>query len=215
MPKRLARRDQPEANPNPTDGRNLRTALLDTTEQLLVHQRFNELSVADILIATGVSRASFYFYFDSKYAVLEALVRRVVEGARALAQPWIEKDTEMPEQTLHQGTELAVQLWIQHGPVLRAIVENWRSDERLTKLWTELMEGFTKAAIYRIERDQKNGRAPVTEVDVQTLASTLTWMNERIFYLTAIRHQGFTNPKRVTEVLTHTWLTAIYGAKAT
>ena len=49
---------------------------------------------------------------------------------------------------------MAVQLWMKHAPVLRAIVENWRSDERLAKIWMEKMEGFATAATYRIERDR-------------------------------------------------------------
>src|SRR5260370_39529539 len=115
-----------------------------------------------MLRVARVSRASFYVYFDSKHAVLGELVRRAVNLARAVAQPWVEEDVEPPERTLRQGTSLAVQLWMKHAPVLRAIVENWRSDERLAKIWMEMMEGFTSAATYRIERDMATRRAPKT-----------------------------------------------------
>lgn len=211
MPRYKARRDDHKAFREEVDQRDVPTAILDATEQLLAQQRFDELSVADILSAAQVSRASFYFYFESKYAVLGELVRRVVQQAQAVADPWVEEDVRPPEHTLRQGTSQGLQLWIQHAPVLRAIVEHWRSDERLAALWTEMMDGFTQAATHRIERDRAAGRAPRTSVDAPTLASTLTWMSERIYYLAAIGHPGFQDEQQVMDVLVEVWLSVIYS----
>ena len=211
MPRRLARRDDLDNSRDQLEQRDVRGAILDATEHLLADHRFDELSVADILGVARVSRASFYFYFDSKHAVLGELVRRAVNLARTVAQPWVEEDVESPERTLRQGTSLAVQLWMKHAPVLRAIVENWRSDERLAEIWMEMMEGFATAATYRIERDRATGRAPMTDVDAYTLASALTWMNERTYYLAAIGHPAFRDEQQVIDVLTDVWLSAIYN----
>ena len=211
MSRRFARRDDQNTIREESEQRDVRKAILDATEQLLAQQRFDELSVADILRSAQVARASFYFYFESKYAVLAELVRRAVKQAQAAAQPWVEKDSESPEHTLRQGTSQGLQLWMKHAPVLRAIVENWRSDERLAALWMEMMEGFTTAATHRIERDRATGRAPLTEVDASTLASTLTWMSERIYYLAAIGHPAFHNEQQVIDVLTDVWLSVIYN----
>jgi AcrR family transcriptional regulator len=208
---RRARRDDKKQSREEAEQRDVRKAILDATEQLLSQQRFDELSVADILTAAQVARASFYFYFESKYAVLAELVRRAVQQAMTAADSWVETDAEPPEHTLRQGTIQGLQLWMQHGPVLRAIVENWRSDERLEALWMEMMEGFTASATYRIERDRAAGRAPRTAVDASTLASTLTWMSERIYYLAAIGHPAFSNEQQIIDVLTDVWLSVIYN----
>jgi AcrR family transcriptional regulator len=189
----------------------VRDAILNATEQLLAERRFDDLNVADILRVARVSRASFYFYFDSKHAVLGELVRRAVARARSVAQPWVEEDTAPPESALRHGTGEGARLWREHAPVLRAIVENWRSDERLTALWLEMMEGFTAAATYRIERDRAAGRAPDTGVDAHTLASALTWLSERVYYLAAIGHPAFSDEQRLIDVLTDIWLSAIYN----
>ena len=215
MSRRLARRNSQDYTRDQGEQRDIREAILDAAESLLAEQRFDELSVADILRVAAVSRTSFYFYFDSKHAVLGELVRRAVSQAQTLAQPWVEEDVESPETTLRQGTSQAVQLWTQHAPVLRAIVENWRSDERLAEIWTEMMEGFTAAATARIERDRATGRAPITAVDAYTLASTLTWMSERIYYLAAIEHPAFRDKQRVIDVITEVWLTTIYNGPPT
>ncbi len=195
---------------NTREQRDVRDAILDATEHLLAERRFDELSVADILGVAQVSRASFYFYFESKHAVLGDLVRRAVERARAVAEPWVEGEAEPPERALHRGTGEGARLWREHAPVLRAIVENWRSDERLATLWVEMMDGFTAAAAYRIERDRTAGRAPMTAVDARMLASVLTWMSERAYYLAAIGHPAFSDEQRLIDALTAVWLSAIY-----
>ncbi len=211
MPRRSARRDAQNIAQEESEHRDVREAILDATEYLLAQQRFDELSVADILSSAQVSRASFYFYFESKYTVLGELVRRAVKQALTAAQPWVEEETASQEHTLRKGTSQGLQLWLKHAPVLRAIVENWRSDERLTTLWMEMMEGFTTATTQRIEHDRATGRAPITNVDAFTLASTLTWMSERIYYLAAIGHPAFHNEQQVIDVLTDVWLSVIYN----
>jgi AcrR family transcriptional regulator len=211
MARRFARRDDQSTLREESQSRDVREAILDATEALLAHQRFDELSVADILSSAQVARASFYFYFESKYAVLAELVRRAVNQALAVAQPWVEQEAASPERTLRQGTSQGLQLWLKHAPVLRAIVETWRSDERLAGLWMEMMEGFTTAATHRIEHDRATGRAPITDVDAPTLASMLTWMSERIYYLAAIGHPAFRNEQLVTDALTEVWLSVIYN----
>ena len=146
MARPVARRDRPSRG----EVQRLRRAILDATERLLVDHRFDELTVADILRAAKVSRASFYFYFPSKHAVLAELVRAVVDQALEVAQPWLETDNS-PRATLRQGTLAGARLWRAHAPVLQAIVENWRSDPALTKLWSGMMARFTTAATQRIE----------------------------------------------------------------
>ena len=61
----------------------LREAILAATTGLLAERAFADLSVAEILTAAGVSRGTFYFYFDSKHDVLAELVRRAAPGLDA------------------------------------------------------------------------------------------------------------------------------------
>jgi TetR/AcrR family transcriptional regulator, ethionamide resistance regulator len=204
-----ARRDRPSRGEVQRD---LRRAILDATERLRVDHRFDQLTVADILRAAKVSRASFYFYFQSKHAVLAELVRGVVEQALEVAQPWLEHDSP-PRAALHQGTLDGARLWQAHAPVLRAIVESWRSDPALTRLWSEMMERFTTAATQRIEHDRRAGRAPAKDVDARVLAAALTWLGERAYYLAAIGHAPFDDEQALVDVLTEIWVSTIYGGQ--
>src|SRR5258708_19317940 len=103
MPQRSARRDDLDNIRDQPEQRDVREAILDATEHLLAEYRFDELSVADILRVARVSRASFYFYFDSKHAVLGELVRRAVNLARAVPQLWVVQDVAPPDSPFLQG----------------------------------------------------------------------------------------------------------------
>src|SRR5689334_22299679 len=70
-------------------GSELRETILAATEDLLATRQFRDLAVSDIIGAAGVSRGTFYFYFDSKHDVLAELVRRAVAGGHEAAGPWL------------------------------------------------------------------------------------------------------------------------------
>jgi AcrR family transcriptional regulator len=187
-------------------------AILDATEQLLAERRFDELTVADILSAADVSRATFYFYFESKYAVLADLVRRAVAVGHEAAQPWLGHAADGPPvKEIRSGIADGARLWAGKAPVLRAIVENWRSDPGLTEVWTQLMESYTRSTAERIAHDRESGLARATRVDSRTLAATLTWLGERVYYLAAIGHAPFDDEDRLVDALTEIWLAAVYN----
>jgi AcrR family transcriptional regulator len=189
----------------------VRRAILDATEELLTTRRFDEIAVADVLAAAGVSRASFYFYFESKHAVLAELVRDAVGAGHQAARPWLEHPGgPPPAERLRQGITDGARLWREKAPVLRAIVENWRADPALTELWTELMESYTVAAAERIARDREAGLAP-DGVEAHTLASALTWLGERAYYLAAVGVPPFDDETSLVDVLTDVWVSTVYG----
>jgi TetR/AcrR family transcriptional regulator, ethionamide resistance regulator len=191
----------------------VRETILNCTESLLGRKRFVETTVADILKEAHVSRASFYFYFESKHAVLAELARRAVTGGHDAASQWLDRsDTDDPIATLRRGTLDGAAVWREHGPVLRAVVEHWREDERLSELWIELMNSYTKAAVARIERDRESGLATYTGPDTEVVCSILTWMTERCFYLAAIGVPPFDNDEAVGPALVNIWTSTLYGS---
>jgi TetR/AcrR family transcriptional regulator, ethionamide resistance regulator len=195
-----ARRDQPPSAPS-----ELRERVLDALRGLLAERTFDTLSVADIIAAAAVSRASFYFYFPGKQAVLAELVRRAVGAGHEAAQPWVRARTD-PREALRSGVDAGVELWLANAPVLRAIVESWASDPQLRELWLAQMATFTEAAVARIEADP----ARVDGVDVRALAASLTWAGERLYYLAACGVPPFDDRAVLVDTLTHLWVSALY-----
>jgi AcrR family transcriptional regulator len=203
-----ARRDEPRQTES-----ELRERILDALRELLGERTFDTLSVADILAAAGVSRASFYFYFPSKQAVLAELVRRAVSAAHEAARPWVRAHGS-PAETLRAGTDAGAKLWLDNAAVLRAIVESWASDPQLRRLWLAEMATFTDAAIARIETDRQTDpafAARLDGVDVNALAASLTWTGERLYYLAACGVPPFDDRTVLVDTLTHLWVSALYG----
>src|SRR5215470_4842220 len=202
------RRHGRRAAPPGGGAQDLREAILAATARLLADHSFTDLSVSDILNAAGVSRGTFYFYFDSKQAVLGELVQRAVTQGRAAAAPWLAGPAD-PVAALRTGTAAGAKLWQASAPVLRAIVENWRTDPRLTALWLEQMQSFTDAAIAQITADPR-ARKSLTGHDTEAVASALTWLGERLYYLAATSTPPFDDQDTLIDTLVYIWAAVLY-----
>jgi AcrR family transcriptional regulator len=189
-------------------GQDLREAILAATARLLADHSFTDLAVSDILNAAGISRGTFYFYFDSKQAVLGELVRRTVAQGHTAAAPWLSGPPD-PVAALRAGTAAGAGLWQASAPVLRAIVENWRTDPRLTTLWLEQMQSFTDATIAQIAADPR-AQMSLAGHDTEAIASALTWLGERLYYLAATGTPPFDNQDTLIDTLVYVWAAVLY-----
>jgi len=95
--------------------------------------------------------------------------------------------------------------------VLRAIVENWRTDPRLTALWLEQMRTFTDATIAQIAADPRAQKS-LAGHDVAAVASALTWLSERLYYLAATSTPPFDNQDALVDTLVYIWAAVLYRA---
>jgi AcrR family transcriptional regulator len=188
----------------------VRDVIVDATERLLRERRFDEITVADILAAAGVARGSFYFNFAGKHDVLAELVTRAIARGHTAAQAWLNHEGDDARRAaVRRSIGAGAQLWAEQAPVLRAIVENWRSDPKLTELWTTLMGGFTTVTA---ERFAEEGLSP--GVDPQLLAATLTWLGERLYYLAAVGVPPFDDQEKLVDVLTEVWMATAYRGRS-
>jgi AcrR family transcriptional regulator len=70
-----------------------RNDILDAALGLVMTKGYERMSVSDILTLMGISSGAFYHYFDSKPAVLQAIVQRIREGS----EPPLKLVVEDPE----------------------------------------------------------------------------------------------------------------------
>ncbi len=61
-----------------------RSELIATAQQLFYEKGYERTSVSDIVKAVGVAQGTFYYYFGSKTAVLEALVDDIVVKTQSI-----------------------------------------------------------------------------------------------------------------------------------
>lgn len=74
-----------------------RNAILDVAERYIATKGYEQMTTQDILEALQISRGAFYHYFESKQALLMALVERIGKQAEQLVLPII-SDRELPAQ---------------------------------------------------------------------------------------------------------------------
>jgi AcrR family transcriptional regulator len=72
-----------------------RDAILDVAQSYIATKGFEQMTTQDLLESLQISRGAFYHYFESKQALLLALVERLAEQAEQLIVP-IVSDRELP-----------------------------------------------------------------------------------------------------------------------
>lgn len=92
-----------------------RSELIACAQKLFYSKGYKSTSVRDIVNEAGVAKGTFYYYFDSKQAVLEALVDELIAYSVALMR------TIIDDPTLN-----ATDKWIQAF----RIVGNWKADRK-------------------------------------------------------------------------------------
>ncbi|HET9720003.1 MAG TPA: TetR/AcrR family transcriptional regulator [Solirubrobacteraceae bacterium] len=187
-------------------------AIFEATEQLLAEGSLNDLSVAQIISAAGISRATFYFYFSSKFAVLGGLLARVSDEIFQVVQPFVQREESVhPEQALRDSLAEAVALWQRHRPALRAIHEHWNATDQLRVLWISVIERFTDAVATELDRQKQEGQARHL-IDSRTIAATLLWSTIQCLYVAGMGvDSSIPDETAALPALITVWRSALYG----
>lgn len=72
--------------------------ILDALQQLMVDKNIQNISVSDIAAKAGIGKGSIYYYFPSKEAILDALIRRNYEAPLQTAKNLADQ-TDIPPFT--------------------------------------------------------------------------------------------------------------------
>jgi AcrR family transcriptional regulator len=173
------------------------------------------LSVAQIIGAAEISRATFYFYFSSKYAVVTGLLARVMDEIYEVVQPFVRRQEGMsPEAALRESLRGAIALWRSHRPALRAVHEHWNTTPELRTLWISVVERFTDAVTAEIEREREAGLAP-RGADSRQIAAALLWGTERVLYIAGLGvDSDLPDEEQTLEPLLSLWAGALYAGPA-
>jgi len=208
--KQLRSADRPRAHAGSSD---VEQQIFSATERLLEHTPAHELSVAQIIEEAGVARATFYFYFSSKYAVLAGLLAQVMDRIFEVVRPWLDRAPDADARdALGDSLAGAGRVWREHRRALRAVVENWRTAPELESMWLTMVDRFSTAVAMEIDRERKTKEAPAG-LDSRRLAAALIWSAERLLYVGGLgEHEPVPDEDAAVEALTVLWISSIYGA---
>jgi AcrR family transcriptional regulator len=185
-------------------------AILETCERLLCDRPLRDVTVDELAAGAGISRPSFYFYFESKDAVLRALVEGIADEMYRESESWLERSGDPPAEIAMRSIEASARLWQEHGPVLRAAHQTWGAVPGMRAFWEDMMGRFVEQSARTIREERRAGDAPGGP-DPEALAKALIWMNERCFYTTSLGLGPALTGDELVPTLTAIWLRAIYG----
>ena len=105
-----------------------RNEILDVTRQLVYTKGYEQMSIQDILDALKISKGALYHYFDSKSALLEALIDRIGDEAEATIFPLLDDPTLPALEKLRRYFSSAVQWKAAQKDYMLALLRIWYSD---------------------------------------------------------------------------------------
>lgn len=186
-------------------------AILAATERLLAARPLHRLSVNDIIAAAGISRSSFYAYFPSKTAVIATGLRQVMDQVMIAIAPLHEPPGTDAEAIIRGSLARWVDVGRRHGPLLRAVSEEWPHDEELRRLWFTTLESVAAGTARVISAARRAGHAP-GGAEPAVLATCLTWGYERALHVALVGDAaGLPDPDAIVEPLTQMMLGGLYG----
>jgi TetR/AcrR family transcriptional regulator, ethionamide resistance regulator len=157
---------------------------------------------------TGLSRPSFYVYFRDRHDLVLKVVQHLGAELFAPSNWWYEGEGD--------GRELAekalggvVEVYSQHGPVLRALADAAADDPDVEEAYTSLVRSFIDATAVHIE--EEIGAGHIATLDARETATALTWMTERYLYL-SLGAEPRTPEAIVTQTLRAIWIRTLYGS---
>jgi AcrR family transcriptional regulator len=187
-----------------------RDAIVAAVRELLHERSFADLSVSTISERAGVARSGFYFYFDSKYAVLAAILAELSELLDSLTHHFAPREPgESPAAFAKRMVGSAATVYANDDPVLTACAVARNTDARIR----EMMDDFYDAIIDKLITllDQDTDARPISHdlpALVRTLAATTTMT---LNHDSAFVGRG-TDPARAVDSLERLWISAIWGS---
>lgn len=144
----------------PSRGDRREQAILEGARRLFGARPLSLVTVDDLAQAAGLSRSSFYFYFEGKSAVVGALLDGLSDELAAENSPWFES-TGPSEPELRRACVHTVQVWRDHGALLRTAWQADPGDTQLSAWRAALLDRAVRRTVVKLERDREAGLAPV------------------------------------------------------
>jgi AcrR family transcriptional regulator len=153
--------------------------LLDATERLMRDgASFTELSVDRLSTEAGISRASFYIYFEDKGHLLRRLAGQVFADLAGGAERWWNVARRHNPDDLRAAMAGIIGTYRRHQPVLLALNEMAAYDPETARTYRELLTAISARMARVIEDGQADGTIR-SELPAASTAGALVWMVER------------------------------------
>ena len=183
--------------------------IISAAEAFLRERPFRELTVDEVMRRTDLSRPSFYVYFRDRHQLVLKVVEHLGTELFTMGDRWLRGTGRGPELA-REALDGIVAVYVEHGPVLRALADAASDDPEVEKAYNALVQSFVDATARHIEEEIAVGRG--LKLDAYETAKALVWMNER--YLTlSLGREPLTAADTVADNLARIWNRVLYGAR--
>jgi TetR/AcrR family transcriptional regulator, ethionamide resistance regulator len=156
----------------------MRLRMLETIERLLSEgDTFTELSVERIVNAAGISRSTFYVYFEDKGHLLRALTEDALEMMLSAGRAWWARLPDADYAELERSITELIQTYRAHSVLMAAIVDTSTYDPGVRSELHKLIVGGQEELAEQIRAGQEAGKVRA-DLDPERTAGWLAWMVE-------------------------------------
>lgn len=157
----------------------IRARLLAAVEELLAEgESYTEISVERLVQAAGMSRSTFYVYFEDKGDLLRAWFADITEDLADAAAGWWALDGDSSRDDLRAVLDRIIRTYRPHTALMAATFDAAAYDPAVRELVDALMATNTAGLRKHIRQGQREGFIDPDLPAAQT-AAWLTWMAER------------------------------------
>jgi AcrR family transcriptional regulator len=214
----VEQRRTPTAGAEPSGrrrGDKQRQAIVDAVRELLEEKPFADLSVSAISDRAGVARSGFYFYFDSKYAVLAQILAEAAHELEELTQYFAPRGAdESPAEFARRMVGSAAVVFARNEQIMTACNAARTTDAEIRKVQDDQFARVVYQIVEVVRNEIAAGTARPISDDVPALIRTLGATTVMLLS----RDQRFLCPDRGIErgvgVLEQLWLTSLWGGAA-
>jgi AcrR family transcriptional regulator len=154
---------------------------VQAVRELLEEKPFAQLSVSTISDRAGVARSGFYFYFDSKYAVLAHILAEATQELEELTHYFAPRGAdESPAAFAERMVGSAAAVYAHNDPVMTACSLARNSDAEIRELLDAQIDAVINQIVGVVNDEIAAGTANPISDDipplVRTLAATTAYM---------------------------------------
>src|SRR5262249_2893957 len=122
-----------------------RDAFLDSAQRLIQAKGYTQMSIQDVLDDLGASKGAFYHYFDSKAALLEGVVTRMVDVSTAAMAPVVADPGRSALEKFNAVFTGLATFKAERRELVLALMRVWLSDDNVF-----MREKFRRGVIARM-----------------------------------------------------------------
>lgn len=159
--------------------RDIRDRLLAAIDALAAEgEAYSTVSVERLATAAGISRATFYIYFEGKADLLQAWFADILEDLAAAAERWWGLEAEVTPEQLGDALGALIDVYVASAGLMAAINDEATQNGDLRATLAAAIQQGTDGLREHIERGQAAGCVD-PELFAPETAAWLVWLIER------------------------------------